>query len=86
MEIPKYLPFNGRKGPHFAEVNGRSVCVRCGKPLSADARWLEQSRTDDEFYPVGLLPVGHASNGNFEFGLECAVQLVERRREKVNQP
>lgn len=79
MNIPKTLPFKGDNGPHFREVGGRSVCVRCGKPMTGDPVLLELCTLDNEFYLPGTIPSGWPSQGCFEYGRDCATMLLRRR-------
>ena len=47
-------------------------CTKCGKRLDESKMVLiELSETDGRYYPKGI-PIGHISQGYFEFGNDCA--------------
>ena len=73
----KYLPYKGKSGPHFHELNGKPACLRCGKAIN-NAVMLEQCSLDLEYYQPGAIPFGWPSNGCFDFGADCAEALLAR--------
>jgi len=58
---------------------GNNTCSNCGKKLKSNQTiWLELSTTDGLVYDPSEFPKDHQSQGMFEFGSDCATQVVSR--------
>ena len=58
---------------------GNNTCSNCGKKLKSNQTiWLELSTTDGLVYDPEQFPQDHQSQGLFEFGSDCATQVVSR--------
>ena len=68
----------------FSSEKKDNCCSKCNKELNpAKTIWLELSITDDCLYYEEEFPINHDSQGCFEFGADCAKNVVTRNKTNI---